>query len=162
MQPLSRTRRPVALSAALLAAVAFAPSALGSGVALSRAESRLAVMINQFRAAHGVGPLRVDARLQRAARAHSVDMLRRDYFAHGAFAERLRGFGVRANPLGENLAFGTGRYARSRSILDAWMRSPEHRANLLRPGFHRIGLAMPVGSFDGYRYTRMVTADFAG
>ena len=162
MQPLSRTRRPAALFAALLATLAFAPSSLGSGVAMSRDGSRLTTMINQFRTAHGLGPLRVDAKLERAARAHSVDMLRQGYFAHGLFAARIRGFGIRSNPLGENLAWGTGPYARSRSILDAWLRSPGHRANLLRAGFHRIGLAMPVGSFAGYRYARVVTADFAG
>jgi uncharacterized protein YkwD len=162
MQSLSRTRRPAALSAALLAALAVAPGSLGSEVAMTRAESRLAVMINQVRAAHGLGPLRVDAGLERAARAHSYDMLRRGYFAHGAFAARLRGYGVRSNPLGENLAWGTGRYARSRPILDAWLRSPGHRANLLQARFHRVGLGMPVGSFAGHRYARVVTADFAG
>jgi uncharacterized protein YkwD len=50
----------------------------------------------------------------------------------------------------------------ARAVLGMWLRSPEHRANLLRSGFHRIGLGMPVGPFAGFRYTRMVTADFAG
>jgi uncharacterized protein YkwD len=162
MQSHSRSRRLAALSAALLAALVVVPSSLGSGLAMTRAESRLTVMINGFRAAHGLGPLRVDAKLQRAARSHSRDMLRRGYFAHGAFAARLHGFGVRAHPLGENLAWGSGRMGEARAVLRIWLRSPEHRANLLRPRFHRIGLGMPVGAFAGYRYTRMITADFAG
>jgi uncharacterized protein YkwD len=150
------------LAAALLVALVVAPSSPASGLAMTHAESHLAVLINQFRAAHGLGPLRVDAKLQRAARAHSWDMLRRGYFAHGPFAQRIHAFGVRTPTVGENLAWGSGRLGEANAVLRMWLASPEHRANLLRARFHRVGLGMPVGSFAGYRYTRMVTADFAG
>jgi uncharacterized protein YkwD len=162
MQRNSRSRRAAALSAALLAALVVTPNALGSGIAMTRAESHLAALINRFRAVHGVPPLAVDPRLTRAARAHSQDMLRRGYFGHGAFAARLREFGIHAGLLGENLAWGAGRSGEARAVLRMWQQSPGHRANLLDRRFHRVGLAMPVGVFAGFRYTRMVTADFAG
>jgi uncharacterized protein YkwD len=162
MQRNSRSRAAVALSAALLAALVVAPSSLGSGVVMTRAESHLAALINRFRAAHGVRPLTVDPRLTRAARAHSRDMLRRGYFGHGAVVARLREFGIEAYPLGENLAWGTGRSGEARGVLRIWLRSPGHRENMLNRRFHRVGLGMPVGRFAGFRYTRMVTADFSG
>ena len=42
------------------------------------------------------------------------------------------------------------------------MSSPGHRANLLRPGFRRIGIGALVGRFSGYSGATVVTADFAG
>jgi uncharacterized protein YkwD len=43
-----------------------------------------------------------------------------------------------------------------------WLASPSHRANLLRPGFTRVGLAASVGAFDGHADVTVVTADFGG
>jgi uncharacterized protein YkwD len=162
MQRNSRSRRGTALSAALLAALVVAPGALGSSIVMTRAELHLAALINRYRAAHGVPSLTVNPRLTRAARAHSQDMLHRGYFGHGAFVARLRDFGIHADSLGENLAWGTGRSGEARAVLRMWQRSPGHRTNLLSRRFHRVGLGMPVGPFAGFRYTRMVTADFAG
>jgi uncharacterized protein YkwD len=142
------------------AVLATAPSAWAKSYSTS--EIRLVTMINHVRAEHVLPALRLDPSLERAARYHSADMLQHGYFAHGPFAARLRSFGVHGKVVGENLAWGTGRGGQAGSVLRLWLRSPEHRANLLRPGFRRIGLGMPVGPFAGYRYTRMVTADFAG
>jgi uncharacterized protein YkwD len=47
-------------------------------------------------------------------------------------------------------------------VLRAWLASPEHRANLLRPGFTRIGIGDLVGGFGGRDSAHVVTADFAG
>ena len=43
-----------------------------------------------------------------------------------------------------------------------WLASPEHRANLLRPGYARIGIGLVRGSFLGNGGATVVTADFAG
>jgi uncharacterized protein YkwD len=118
--------------------------------------------MNEARAAHGLPPLRLDARLQRAASAHSSDMVRRNYFAHGPVALRLARFGVRGPRVGENLAWGVGSGADARSIVQSWLASPRHRANLLRPGFRRVGLGLRAGPFSGYAGALVVTADFAG
>ena len=118
--------------------------------------------MNEARGAHGLAPLRFDPRLQRAARSHSGDMLRRNYFAHGRFTSRIARFGVRGSRVGENLAWGVGSRSDPREIVRAWLASPPHRANLLRRGFRRVGLGVLSGSFAGYSGAVVVTADFAG
>ncbi|MGZ4307754.1 MAG: CAP domain-containing protein [Gaiellaceae bacterium] len=118
--------------------------------------------MNQVRLAHGVRPLRLDDRLQRAARGHSSSMLRTQSFAHGAFAARIRAQGVKAPRVGENLAWGVGSLSRARAIVAMWMASPEHRANLLRPGYRTVGVGAIRGRFLGYAHALVVTTDFAG
>jgi uncharacterized protein YkwD len=138
--------------------VAASPAA----AALTRSEASLLNAMNKARAAYRLLPLRPDARLARAARAHSLDMLRHDYFAHGAFAERMNAFGAREPVIGENLALGAGALGSAAHVVQMWLASPEHRANLLRPGFTRVGLATPVGTFAGQGGVTVVTADFGG
>ena len=118
--------------------------------------------VNATRAAFGLRPLRFDPRLARAAEAHSVTMLRTDSFEHGAFARRMHAFHVHERFVGENLAWGSGGYAAARAIVDEWLASPEHRANLLRPGFVRIGIGAVRGRFQGHARAVVVTADFGG
>lgn len=89
-------------------------------------------------------------------------MLQRDYFDHGPMAQRLLRFGARGPRLGENLAWGVGTLAATRMIVRKWLASPPHRANLLRPGFRRVGVGTVVGTFMGYSKAKLVTADFAG
>jgi uncharacterized protein YkwD len=122
--------------------------------------SSLLAAINGTRRAHGLGSVRVDVRLVRVARAHTADMVRHNYFSHGAFATRVRESGARGPVFGENLAWGTG--ATPQWIVDHWLASPAHRANLLRPGFRRIGIGIVTGTFSGYGGATVVTADFAG
>jgi uncharacterized protein YkwD len=122
----------------------------------------LLAAMNETRAAHGLAPLRLDPRLQRAARAHSSDMIRRQYFAHGPFLSRLARFGVRGPRVGENLAWGVGSAADARAVVRGWLASPRHRANLLRRGFRRVGIASLIGPFAGHGRAAVVTADFAG
>ena len=89
-------------------------------------------------------------------------MLRTGAFFHGQFATRIRGAGVRAPRIGENLGWATGSLAVARSIVQLWLASPAHRANLLQPGYRLVGVGAPIGPFGGYPYVQMVTADFAG
>jgi uncharacterized protein YkwD len=115
--------------------------------------------MNSARAAHGLGPLRFDAGLDRAAAAHTAEMLRGNTFSHGDFAGRMAAFHL-AGSLGENLAWGTGSAGSARSIVRMWLASPSHRANLLSAGFRRIGLGLAQGAFQGYGGATVVTADF--
>ena len=161
--PLGRVR--VALLAAFVAAlvsVLAVPAATGTGIAVTSVEAALIDEVNRVRAVHGRAPLTLDPALQRAARAHSASMLRSGSFGHGALAARLRRFGARGPRLGENIAWGTGSTASAQSIVRMWLRSPGHRANLLRRGWRRIGVGAPAGTFRGMSAVRMVTADFAG
>lgn len=118
--------------------------------------------MNQVRTAHGVRPLQADARLERAARAHSSKMLHVGVFFHGSFNARIRSAGVHAPRVGENLAWGVGRFSRARAIVRMWMASPGHRENLLHPGYRLVGVGALRGSFSGYRSALMITTDFAG
>lgn len=118
--------------------------------------------MNRVRAEHGLQALRLDSHLQRAAVAHSRRMLATDVFAHGAFAGRMYRFNVRCTIAGENLAWGTGDASTAHAIVAAWLASPEHRANLLRPSFRRTGVGDLIGPFQGHGDAHVVTADFAG
>jgi uncharacterized protein YkwD len=151
--------RLTALVAALLVLVLL-PATAAAGP--TGAEARLLRDLNRVRAAHALPPLRYDPRLQRAARAHSREMLASGIFQHGAFGTRMVRFDVGGTLTGENLAWGVGRFGTASAIVGAWLASPEHRANLLRPGFTRIGIGDLVGAFLGYDATHVITADFAG
>ena len=146
----------------MLAASAFLAHSPAAEAQLTRSEASLLAAINDVRAAHRLPRLRIDRRLSRVARAHSFDMIKRNYFAHGAFAARMARSGAHGPFFGENLAWGSGGFGSASSIVRAWLNSPGHRANLLRPGFRRVGLGAPMARFGGVPNVRVVTADFAG
>ena len=145
---------------AALALAGIVPARADAG--RSTTPLQLLQAVNAARRAHGLGTLQVDARLQRAARSHSLDMLRRGYFAHGDFPGRMTAFQVRGPVEGENLAWGNGPYGRAGAMVREWLASPEHRANLLRPGFSRIGIGLVRGMFLGNAGATVATVDFAG
>jgi uncharacterized protein YkwD len=162
VQAFSRSfTKVLALSVGFFFVIFLAPAA-NAAVALSHQESRFLKAVNAVRRQYGRRPLRVDANLVRAARWQSNDMAARGYFAHGAFAQRMANFRVRGPRVGENLAWGQGRYAAPGHVVQLWLASPEHRANLLRAGFRRVGIGTAVGSYSGVSGAKMITADFAG
>ena len=149
--------------AAVLAALAM--GCVGASPAAARptvAEAALIRAINAERTPRGLMPLRVDVRLERAARAKSSEMLRTGTFAHGDVRGRLVRYGARGPTYGENLAWASGSNTSASRIVRMWMESPGHRANILRASFTRIGLGRRVGPFAGYGSAAVVTADFAG
>jgi len=150
------------LSCAAFAALTPAASAGDQAATLNQSERSLLAVVNEVRSGHGLRPLRVDPALARVARSYSATMIQTDVFTHGAMFERLARSGARGPAFGENLAWGTGPYASARRIVGSWMASPGHRANLLRPGWNRIGLGAVKGNFLGYNSATVVTADFAG
>ena len=111
--------------------------------------------LNAARAAYGLPALRPDARLARVARAHSLDMVAHQYFAHdslsgASFGSRLLGAGWmrsrRRWTVGENLAWGTGPRAAPAYVVAAWLRSPPHRRVMLHPGFRFVGIGIASGA----------------
>jgi uncharacterized protein YkwD len=109
-------------------------------------------LINQERESHGESALQPNSRLARAAQGHSSDMAEEDYFSHVAPngetpLERIRASGYLSNPLdgyvvGENIAWGTLWLATPRAIVEAWMASPGHRANILDASFRDTGVGV--------------------
>ena len=152
----------IALAAAVLAAALLTSPAASGAIKLTSSESALLRAVNATRVQHGLAPLRIDGSLTHAARYYSRRLLAIDRLEHGDFAGRLRGFDVRGAVLAENLAWGTGSYARAEAIVRAWLNSPPHRRNLLGKAFKRIGLGAARGNFAGWNGAVVVTADFAG
>jgi uncharacterized protein YkwD len=142
----------VALAAAFPASAQAACSgADGSPRRLGESGVRHATLclLNQQRQAYGLRPLRADAGLGKAALAHSKDMVAHRYFAHesrtGApFTARMPR--TRFRMLGENIGWGTGRFATPRAMVQAWMQSAEHRANILQRRYRAIGIGVAFGA----------------
>jgi uncharacterized protein YkwD len=128
-------------------------------------EYQVLVRINNFRAQHGLGALRPNRALTGAADAHSRDMVRRRYYAHDtlngrSWNRRIKRY-VRASTVGEtlDLLYGPrGGKSDASVVVSDWIHSPAHRAVLLTPRLHRIGVARAAR-----RHGRpaVFTADFA-
>lgn len=106
-------------------------------------------LANHTRVEHGLSTLEPDGALARAAQAHAVDMARLGFFSHGSalaerdsLADRARAAGARFESVGENLALVPALQATAESLMDGWMNSPGHRANLLRPEWERSGVGL--------------------
>jgi uncharacterized protein YkwD len=136
------------------------PAAGAQARGLTSSEASLLNTMNAARKSHGLPALRVDFHLVRAARGHSADMMRRQYFAHGPVAGRAVAAGARGPLFGEDLAWATG--INATWVVTRWLASPSHRAVLLRPGFRRVGIGYAFGTFIGHGGAGVVTADFAG
>ncbi|WP_367129230.1 CAP domain-containing protein [Saccharothrix sp. HUAS TT1] len=106
-------------------------------------EDRVVSLVNVERSRRGLAALGVDERLRRSARRHSADMARRRVLAHllpggpDPF-ERMLAEGF-PHPAGENVAFGQETAVR---VVEAWMRSAPHRANVLHAEFATIGVGL--------------------
>jgi uncharacterized protein YkwD len=153
------TKRQFLIVVLLVLAVLLS-AGTAQAAALSSSEASLLTTINSVRRSHGLASLRVDFRLVRAARGHSADMMRRQYFAHGSVMGRALRAGARGPVFGEDLAWGTSLTAQW--VVERWLASPSHRAILLRPGFRRVGIGIVFGTFNGHGGAGVVTADFAG
>jgi uncharacterized protein YkwD len=133
------------------AATCASASALPGEASRSQLARAVVCASNLVRRAHGLRKLSVNPQLSAAARRHSLDMVRRGYFAHtgpsgDSFVQRIRDAGyltsARSWRVGENLAWGWGAGASASRIVDAWMHSPEHRKILLRPSYGEVGVGV--------------------
>ena len=132
---------------------------LPSSSGVSAGERRVVELTNAQRAAAGCGAVTIDIRLVNAARAHSADMASRSYFSHSSLdgrtvSDRVRGAGYSGGYIGENIAAG---YASPEAVVDGWMNSAGHRANILNCNYRHIG----VGFASGGPYGSYWTQDFA-
>ena len=140
--------------AAVLGLGALAPAQASSPT--SQDASAVASMVSQYRAAHGLGPLRVDSQLNRAAAHQTAAMAQIGAVSHsagGEFGERIRAHGIRG-AAAENLGYG---YVNAAHAVEGWKSSSGHNANLLHPAMGRMGFARVPGS-DGRLYWTMILA----
>lgn len=123
----------------------------------SEAEKEVVRLTNIERENNGLGPLALDEELSKVAREKSRDMDENDYFDHispryGSPFEMMDSFGIRYRTAGENLAMG---YLTPKTVVDGWMNSEGHRANILNGNFNRIGIGeYRAGKFNIY-WTQM-------
>lgn len=136
----------------IVIAAPFAPPAPGASDAVAR---RVLELVNRVRmqarmcgdARHApAGLLRPSVTLNRAALAHAADMAQHGYLAHegrdgSTPAERVTRAGYRWRSVGENIASGP---ATPEAVVDGWVRSPHHCANLMAPQFTEMGVAYSV------------------
>jgi uncharacterized protein YkwD len=132
----------------------------GGKIKLNAKEERTLRLHNRERRSRGLRPLCVHPRLTKAARAHSSNMIKKDYFGHGSVGRRLKRHGYKWRVYGENIAGGTGRYARPANAFSRWMNSSGHRANILDRRFREIGIGTATGKYKGRRGYTMYTVDF--
>lgn len=105
-------------------------------------ETEVVRLVNQRRAEHGLKPLTQDWQLSRVARYKSQDMKDLGYFSHtsptyGSPFQMMKSFGISYRTAGENIAKG---YASPEAVVNAWMNSPGHRANILNSTYTHIGV----------------------
>lgn len=105
---------------------------------------RVLVLVNAEREKAGCAPLAEDAKLTKAAQNHSQDMADHRNMSHtgsdgSSMGDRLARVGYPFRSAGENVAAG---YGTPESVMDGWMNSPGHRANILNCGFKEIGIGL--------------------
>lgn len=122
------------------------PSSPSSGGVGTAAERKVVKLVNAARAKAGCKSLRVDRRLRKAAYLHSRDMGVHDYFDHNSQDGRTPWDRIKAQgykwPSAENIAAGQPSPA---SVMDAWMHSEGHRANILNCSYKAIGVGVWKG-----------------
>lgn len=117
---------------------------------VSEYEAEVVRLVNAERAKNGLKALTADWELSRVARYKSQDMKDRGYFSHtsptyGSPFEMMKSFGISYRAAGENIARGQ---TSPQAVMNAWMNSSGHRANILSSKFTKIG----VGYVSGGNY----------
>ena len=105
-------------------------------------ENKVLDLVNVERQKAGLSPLKMDETLRNVARTKSQDMQTNHYFDHnsptyGSPFDMMKKFGVSYTMAGENIAMGQ---KTPEEVVTAWMNSPGHRANILKPGYTFIGV----------------------
>ena len=113
-----------------------------TGGVISAYEAEVIRLVNEIRRQNGLGELTASAELSHVARLKSQDMHDKGYFDHssptyGSAFDMLREFGISYRTAGENIAYG---YATPQAVVDAWMNSSGHRANILNASYTQIGV----------------------
>jgi uncharacterized protein YkwD len=137
----------------------------GTQVYLTDREKRMLDLHNQERRNRGLSAFCVHPALQKAARAHSKEMIDKDYFSHysyngESFSARLTRYGYNWSTCAENISWGTGSRGEPDYTFQSWMASSGHRANILNSRYKEIGIGQAYGTYKTHSNARMWTVDF--
>ncbi|WP_026694936.1 CAP domain-containing protein [Peribacillus kribbensis] len=148
----AKTAAPApAKTAAPAPAKTAAPASSAS--TLSAYEQKVVELTNAERSKQGLTPLKVDPELSKVARMKSQDMHDKHYFDHtsptyGSPFDMMKKFGISYKSAGENIAQGQ---RTPEEVVNAWMNSAGHRANILNSGYTYIGVGYVA---DGNYWTQ--------
>jgi uncharacterized protein YkwD len=121
----------------------------------ARAEAAALCVVNKIRQGRGRGGLKKNSSLYAAAEAHASEMVKGQFFSHTSPSGRTMSSRVRSTGythgatswrLGENIAWGSSTYSTAAAIVQGWMNSPGHRANIMRRAYKECGMAIAVGA----------------
>jgi uncharacterized protein YkwD len=121
-------------------------------------EQQIVNLVNQFRQAAGLAPLTVDSKLTEAAQIQANNMASLNTMSHNlpgtatpTLQSRAQFVGYSYSWLGENIAYN---YSNATAVMNAWMNSPDHRANILDPNYTQIGVAVAYSALGEPYYTQ--------
>lgn len=135
----------------------------GPSCGLPDFQASLLARINQHRAAGAdcgsagrfasAPPLAWNSQLLQAASGHSQDMATKNYFSHTSqdgrtLVDRITATGYLWQTVGENIAAG---YSTVDAVMDGWMASAGHCANVMNPNFKDVGVACVPSTTSSYR-----------
>ena len=117
-------------------------------------EEQVVSLVNKERAKEGLAPLTSNWELARVAKYKSQDMHDKNYFSHtsptyGSPFDMMKKFDISYKSAGENIAKGQTSAAQ---VMEAWMNSSGHRANIMDAKFTHIGVGYVK---DGNYWTQM-------
>uniref|UniRef100_A0AAU2K094 CAP domain-containing protein n=1 Tax=Streptomyces sp. NBC_00049 TaxID=2903617 RepID=A0AAU2K094_9ACTN len=121
-----------------------APAAPTGSQTLSGPQAAVLALVNQERAAAGCPALTANAKLTKAAQDHSADMASHSNMSHTGSdgsdpGQRITRAGYEWRTYGENVAYG---YSTPEKVMEGWMNSPGHKANILNCSFKEIGIGL--------------------
>lgn len=121
---------------------------------VTKYEKEVVRLVNDIRKENGLKELTYDWQLSRVARIKSEDMRDNKYFSHtsptyGSPFQMIKSFGITYRSAGENIARGQ---ATPQAVVNAWMNSAGHRANILNSSFTHIGVGFAA---NGRYWTQM-------
>ncbi|WP_327427792.1 CAP domain-containing protein [Streptomyces sp. NBC_01236] len=147
----THTPKTAATRIATASKTAAAPKASASSAApaattpaSSSAVARIVALVNSERSKVGCSPLTLNAKLTKAAQAHSVDMASHQNMSHTGSdgsdpGTRITRAGYIWSSYGENVAYG---YSTPEQVMAGWMSSPGHKRNILDCGYKEIGVGL--------------------
>lgn len=120
-------------------------------------ENQVLQLVNSERSKQGLQPLTLNWELSRVAKIKSQDMRDRNYFNHqsptyGSPFNMMKNFGISYKSAGENIAAGQ---RSSQEVMNSWMNSSGHRANILSSSYTQLGIGYVTGGSYGTYWTQM-------
>ena len=127
--------------------------------AVTQYEQEVIRLVNEIRVQNGLSALTYNWELSRVARYKSQDMVDNRYFSHtsptyGTPFQMIRSFGLSYRSAGENIAYGQ---SSPEKVMEGWMNSSGHRANILNSSYTSIGVGCYQGAGGTLYWTQLFT-----